>query len=102
HEHQDGDRRPHGLPVHRRRELCRDPGGGNVNTAVKLPVSSRGIAVIVFALAVIVAGAGWFVVVSPKRSQATKLAQSIQEKQSQLATAQHTGRSTLTPQGPTD
>lgn len=73
-----------------------------MNTTLKLSLSSRVVALVIFGLAVIVAGAGWFVVVSPKRSQATKLAQSIQEKQSQLTAAQHTGRSTLTPQGPTD
>jgi Tfp pilus assembly protein PilO len=42
----------------------------------------------------LVAGAGWFVLVSPKRSQAAKLAETIQTKQASLSAAQHTHRAT--------
>jgi Tfp pilus assembly protein PilO len=61
-----------------------------MNKSVKLSLTSHTIALALLGLAVFIAGAGWFVVVSPKRSQATELAATIQSKQSELSLAQRT------------
>jgi Tfp pilus assembly protein PilO len=58
-----------------------------VNAAVKLPLSARTVAIVLLVTALLVAGAGWFIVVSPKRSKAGELAASIEAKQTELATA---------------
>jgi hypothetical protein len=52
----------------------------------KLNVTPRALGTIVLVLAVVAAGAGWFLVVAPKRSEASKLEASIQAKQAQVAT----------------
>jgi Tfp pilus assembly protein PilO len=54
---------------------------------MKLQLGARTAAIVLLAIAVLVGGAGWFVVVSPKRSKADELAASIAAKQTELATA---------------
>jgi Tfp pilus assembly protein PilO len=60
-----------------------------VSAAVRLQVTSRTIAIFLLVVAALIAGAGWFVVVSPKRSDASTLAATIQLERSQLAASQH-------------
>jgi Tfp pilus assembly protein PilO len=49
----------------------------------------RAIAVAVLAAAVVGAGGGWFLIVSPQRSKASKLETTIRDKQAAVAVAQH-------------
>jgi Tfp pilus assembly protein PilO len=58
-----------------------------VTAALKLDVSARAFAAALLATAVAVAGAGWFVVIAPKRHQAATLATDIQSAQAKLAAA---------------
>ena len=60
-----------------------------MTAAFKLNLTARTIAIALLGLTVLVLGAGWFVVVSPKRSEASKLAATVSAKQSELAAAQH-------------
>jgi hypothetical protein len=53
---------------------------------MKREVTPRAIALVLLAVAVVLAAAGWFLLVSPKRSQASKLAATIETKQSQVST----------------
>jgi Tfp pilus assembly protein PilO len=53
-----------------------------------MKLTSRTIAFVIFGVVAVVAVAGWFVVVSPKRSQASKLAATIQDKQTAISAAQ--------------
>jgi hypothetical protein len=61
----------------------------------KLPTSAKAVLVIV-ALVVTVA-VGWFVAIAPKRSQASKLAQQIDDTRLQIAAAQHGGGTQVQP-----
>jgi Tfp pilus assembly protein PilO len=61
-----------------------------VNKSVNFTLTARTVALLLLGVAVLFAGAGWFIVVSPKRTKATELASTIQSKQSQLTLAQHT------------
>ena len=60
-----------------------------MTAAFKLDLTARTIAVALLGLTVLVLGAGWFVVVSPKRSEASKLGATVTSKQSELTAAQH-------------
>ena len=60
-----------------------------MTAAFKLNLTARTIAVALLGLTVLVLGAGWFVVVSPKRSEASKLGATVTSKQSELTAAQH-------------
>jgi hypothetical protein len=54
-----------------------------------LKLNARTLSAILLGLAVVVAAAGWFLAVSPKRSKVSKLDAAVQAKQTELATAQH-------------
>jgi Tfp pilus assembly protein PilO len=56
---------------------------------MKREVTPRAIALALLAVAVVLGAAGWFLLVSPKRSQASKLAATIETKQSQVSTETH-------------
>jgi hypothetical protein len=56
---------------------------------MKREVTPRAIAFALIGVAVVLAAAGWFMMVSPKRSEATKLAATIETKQSQVSTQTH-------------
>ena len=68
-----------------------------MTAALKLDLSPRAFGGALLALVVVIAGAGWFAVVSPKRSEASKLDSAIQAKQTQLAAEAHP---TTTSSGP--
>jgi Tfp pilus assembly protein PilO len=56
---------------------------------MKREITPRAIAFVLLGVAVVLGAAGWFLLVSPKRSQASKLASTIQMKQSQVSTETH-------------
>jgi Tfp pilus assembly protein PilO len=56
---------------------------------MKREITPRAIAFVLLGVAVVLGAAGWFLLVSPKRSQASKLASTIQTKQSQVSTETH-------------
>jgi Tfp pilus assembly protein PilO len=56
---------------------------------MKREITPRAIALVLVGVAVVLGAAGWFLLVSPKRSQASKLAATIQTKQSQVSTESH-------------
>jgi len=56
---------------------------------MKREITPRAIAFVLIGVAVVLAAAGWFMLVSPKRSEATKLAATIETKQSQVSTQTH-------------
>jgi Tfp pilus assembly protein PilO len=58
-------------------------------TELKAFATVRVIAVAALVVAVICAGAGWFLIVSPERSRATKLDTTIRGKQAAVAVAEH-------------
>lgn len=58
-----------------------------MSAALKFDLSPRVFAAALLAVAVVIAGAGWFVVVSPKRDHAATLQTSIQNDQDRLAAA---------------
>jgi len=60
-----------------------------VTAALKFDVSPRAFSAALLATVFVLAAAMWFVVVGPKRSQASSLAAQVQAKQTQLATAEH-------------
>lgn len=60
-----------------------------MTSALKLDVSSRALGAALLALVVALSGAAWFVAIGPKRSHASQLEATIQQKQSAIATAQH-------------
>ena len=64
---------------------------------MKREVSPRAIAVVLLAVAVVLGAAGWFLLVSPKRSQASKLAATIATKQSQVSTEMRQASATAQP-----
>src|SRR5262249_45056814 len=84
-EHEDGDQQPQGLPVHARRQLQPAPTGGDM----KREVTPRAIAFVLIGVAVVLGAAGWLMIVSPNRSEATKLAATIETKRSQVSTQMH-------------
>ena len=54
-----------------------------------MKLTSRTIAFVLLGVVAVAAVAAWFMVISPKRSDASKLAATIQDKQSAIAVAQH-------------
>jgi Pilus assembly protein, PilO len=56
---------------------------------MKAGVTPRAIAFVLLGVAVVLAAAGWFLLVSPKRTEASKLAATIETKQSQVSTGMH-------------
>src|SRR5262249_31632620 len=92
-EHEDGDQQPQGLPVHARRQLQPAAAGGDM----KREITPRTIAFVLIGVAVVLGAAGWFMMVSPKRSEATKLAATIETKQSQVSTQMHQASSAAQP-----
>lgn len=58
---------------------------------MKQSISPRTIAFVLFGTAVVLGAAGWFLMVSPKRSEASKLASTVQSKQLQVSTGMHQG-----------
>ena len=56
---------------------------------MKREITPRATALVLVGVAVVLGAAGWFLLVSPKRSQASKLAATIQTKQSQVSTGTH-------------
>src|SRR5262249_34534227 len=84
-EHEDRDQRAQRLSVHARRDVQPPSAGGDM----KREITPRAIALVLVGVAVVLGAAGWFLLVSPKRSQASKLAATIQAKQSQVSTETH-------------
>src|SRR5262249_21403699 len=84
-EHEDCDQRAQRLSVHARR----DPQSASAGGDMKREITPRAIALVLVGVAVVLGAAGWFLLVSPKRSQASKLAATIQTKQSQVSTGTH-------------
>jgi Tfp pilus assembly protein PilO len=58
-----------------------------VTAALKLDLSARAFALAMLATAVVVAGAGWFLMIAPKHHKASTLATEIQSAQAQLSAA---------------
>jgi hypothetical protein len=56
---------------------------------MKREITPRAIAFVLIGVAVVIGAAGWFMMVSPKRSEATKLAATIETKQSQVSSETH-------------
>jgi Pilus assembly protein, PilO len=56
---------------------------------MKREVTPRAIAFVLIGVAVVLGAAGWFMMVSPKRSEATRLAAAIETKQSQVSSETH-------------
>jgi Tfp pilus assembly protein PilO len=56
---------------------------------MKREITPRAMAVVLLGVAVVLGAAGWFLLVSPKRSQASKLAATIGTKQAQVSTETH-------------
>ena len=56
---------------------------------MKREITPRAIAFVLIGVAVVLGAAGWFMMVSPKRTEATKLAAAIETKQSQVSTETH-------------
>jgi Tfp pilus assembly protein PilO len=67
---------------------------------MKREITPRAIAFVLLGVAVVIGAAGWFLLVSPKRSEASKLAATIETKQSQVSTGTHQA-STVTGPAPT-
>jgi Tfp pilus assembly protein PilO len=61
-----------------------------VKKSVNFSLTARTVALVLVGVAVLLAAAGWLMIVSPKRTKATELASTIQAKQSQLSIAQRT------------
>lgn len=59
-----------------------------MTAAMKLDLSTRTFAAAIIGLAIVIAGAGWFVSVGPTRAHAAKLQTTIQSKETQLAVAE--------------
>lgn len=58
-----------------------------MTAALKLDLSSRAFAAALAAVTLVVAGAGWFLVISPEHSKASSLSQQIQAEQTKIASA---------------
>ena len=65
---------------------------------MKREVTPRAMAFVLLAVAVVLGAAGWFVLVSPKRSQASKLAATIATKQSQVSSETHQASAVAQPE----
>jgi Tfp pilus assembly protein PilO len=72
-----------------------------MTAALKFNLTARSLAAALLGVVVVIAAGGWLMVVSPKRSQVSKLDSTLQAKQTQLATAQHE-QQTLTGSRPGD
>jgi Tfp pilus assembly protein PilO len=59
-----------------------------VTAALKLDLSARAFAAALAALVLVIAGATWFLSISPKHSKVSSLAQQIQSEQAKISTAQ--------------
>jgi Tfp pilus assembly protein PilO len=66
---------------------------------LRLDLTARTVAVALLAVVVVAAGVGWFAVVAPKRSQASRLETTIAAKQAQLANATHAQTADESPKG---
>jgi Tfp pilus assembly protein PilO len=66
---------------------------------MKREVTPRAIAFVLLGVAVVLAAAGWFILVSPKRTEASKLAATIETKQSQVSTEMHQAAAVAQPAG---
>lgn len=60
-----------------------------MTAALKFDVNSRAFGAALIGLVLVLSAGAWFVAVSPARSHASKLATSVESKQSELSTAQH-------------
>jgi Tfp pilus assembly protein PilO len=67
-----------------------------VTAALKLDLSARAFAAALATLAVVLAGAMWFLAISPKHSKASSLSTQIQAEQAKIATATREAHQTLT------
>ncbi|HZO96728.1 MAG TPA: type 4a pilus biogenesis protein PilO [Gaiellaceae bacterium] len=70
-----------------------------MTAGLKLSLTARTLAAGLAALAVLVGIAGWLVLVGPKRSQASKLEETLQAKQTQVATAERARADAAGPKG---
>ena len=69
---------------------------------MKSEISPRALAFVLIGVAVVLGAAGWFLMVSPKRSEASKLAATIDSKQTQVSTEMHQASAATAQPGQTE